>query len=117
MLDRVDAGADRDLRPFGAMGMSGRLLAQPVGFVDDGVHLLLRDLRRVHLVGEGEHAAGGADLDDVGAVLDLEAYGVAELVRAARNAVLDAGLVAEEVVGEAGIVAMAAARSRGSSSG
>ena len=35
VLDRVDAGADRDLGAFGAVGVGRGLLAQPVRLVDD----------------------------------------------------------------------------------
>ena len=110
MLDRVDAGADRDLRPFGAVRVGGRPLVQPMRLVDERIHFRLRELRRVDLVGEREHAAGRAHLDDVGAVLHLEAHRIAELIGAARDAVGDPGLRAEALIGETGIVAVAAAR-------
>ena len=109
VFDRVDAGADRDLRPFGAVRVCGRPLVQPVRFIDEGIHFGLRELRRIDLVGEREHTAGCADLDDVGAVFHLEAHRIAELIRPACDAVGDPGLCAETLIGKTGIVAVAAA--------
>src|SRR5207247_2054505 len=73
----------------------------------------LRDLRRVHLVRERQHAASRAHLDDVRAVLHLEADGVPEGVGPGGDAVRDAGLGPEELVGIAAVVAMAAPRAQG----
>ena len=61
---------------------------------------------------EREHATGRAHLDHVGAVLDLKAHRVAELVGTARDAVRDPRLGAESLVGESGVVAVPAARTR-----
>ena len=72
VLDRVDPGQDRVAGGPVAVAVGGDLLPQPVGLVDQGRHLLGRQLRRVDLVGQREHAAGGAELDDVGPVLDLD---------------------------------------------
>ena len=38
-----------------------------VSFVHDDVQFLLRRLRRIDIVGQGQHSARGADFDDVGA--------------------------------------------------
>ena len=81
MLDRVDAGEDRLAGGVVAVAVRRHLLAQPVGLVHQGLHLLGGELRRVHLVGQRQHAPRGAELDHVGAVLDLEADRLAEPVR------------------------------------
>ncbi len=106
MLDGVDPRADGHLGPRGAVGVGRRLLAEAVGLVHEGVHLGLGELGRVHRVGEGEDASRGADLDEVRPVLELHPHRVAELVGPARDPFGDAGLVAEEVVGEARVVAV-----------
>src|ERR1039458_216562 len=70
-------------------------------FFDDGVEFGRRELRGIDVVGEGENAASGAGLDDVGAVFDVVAHGLPGLVRATDDAVRDAGFAAEDVGGEA----------------
>ena len=102
MLDGVDAGADGDFGAGGAVGVGGGLAAEGVSFGDQGVEFGLGELRRIDVVGEREHAAGGAGLDHVGAVFDVVAHGQAGLVRAVDDAVGDAGFAAEDVGREAG---------------
>ena len=74
MLDGVDAGLGGPENALRAVGVRGHLAAQPVGVGDDGLHLFERVLRGLGIVALGEHAAGGADLDEVGAVLDVLAH-------------------------------------------
>ena len=112
VLNRVDAGANRDLRPFGAVCVRGGAPAEPMRLVDQRVHLRLRELRRPHIVGQRQDAAGRAHLDDVGAVLHLKADRVAELIRAAGDAVGDPRLRPEPLKRIPGVVAMAAARAK-----
>jgi hypothetical protein len=76
--------------PFGAVRVRSRPAPEPVRLLDERVHLRLRQLRRADIVAEREDAAGGADLDDVGAVLHLEADRVTKLIRTAGNTVGDA---------------------------
>src|SRR6266403_1531905 len=70
MFDGVNAGADGVLDGLRAMRVRGDLATELVGFFGDGLHFLEGVLRRAGLVSFAEHAAGGADLDHVGAVLD-----------------------------------------------
>src|SRR5207248_3915959 len=56
----------------------------------DGGHLLQRELGRVHRVSEREHPSGGHELDDVGAVFGLPAYGVAALIGPGADSLADA---------------------------
>src|SRR6185295_12870828 len=56
-----------------------------------------------------QDAAGRADFDDVGAVLDLKSHGIAKLIRTARNAVGDRRLGSEALVGKPVAVAVTAA--------
>ena len=50
--------------------MRRHLPAQPMRIRHDGLHLFERVLRRLRIVSMREHAAGGADFDQVGALLD-----------------------------------------------
>ena len=82
MLDRIDARAQRRIDAVGAMRVRHRFAAERMRGLDDGVHLFLRELladarRRV-----GEHAAGGDELDDVGAALDHFAHRAPAIVGA-----------------------------------
>src|SRR6185436_3705204 len=90
VLDGVDARTDRAFGALGAVRMRGGLLPQRVRFIDDGVQLLLRELRHVWRVGQRQDAAGRAYLDDVGTVLDVVADGAAPFLRAVDDALLDA---------------------------
>jgi hypothetical protein len=110
VLDRVDPGADRGLRALEPVRMRRRLLAQAMGLVDDRVHLGLRDLGRVDLVLQGEHPTRRHHLDDVGAVLHVEAHRVPERIGPGRDPVRDSGLLPEAQVRKAVRVGVAAAR-------
>src|SRR5882672_1690346 len=70
MFDGVDAGADSVLDRLRTVRVGGDLASELVGFFRDGLHFFERVLRRAGLIAFAEHTAGGADLDDVGAVLD-----------------------------------------------
>ena len=102
MLDGIDAGADGDFGAGGAVGVGGGLAAQGVRFGHQGVEFGLCELRGIDIVGQGQDAAGGAGLDDVGAVFDVVAHRQAGLVRTVDDAVGDAGFAAEDIGGEAG---------------
>ncbi len=89
--------------------MGGRFAAQRVRFVDHGVEFGLRQLRRIDVVGQRQHAAGGARLDDVGSIFYVEAHGQAHLVRTVGDPVLNSRFAAKEAMFEArGVVAMSA---------
>ena len=90
MLDGVDAGLDGEFGRRVAVAVRRRLASPGVGLLHDGVHLRLRQLRVVHRIAQGEHAARGHELDDGGAVLDLPAHRLAALVGAVADAALDA---------------------------
>ena len=87
VLDGVDAGGDGHLRRGVAVAVRGDLAPPVMRLLDDGVHLVLRELGRVDGIGEGEDAARGHEFDDVGAVLDLVAHRGAALVGAVADAV------------------------------
>ena len=76
--------------PVVAVGVRGHLEPGPVRFVDDGPQLLVGVLLRAGRAGVRHHAARGADLDDLGAVLDLVADRLAHLADAVGDALLDA---------------------------
>jgi hypothetical protein len=59
-----------------------------VGLIHQGVEFGLRELGRVDGVGEAEHAAGGAGLDDIRPNLTFERTGSAHGVRTVGHAVL-----------------------------
>ena len=82
VLDGIDAGAQRGVDAAGAVRVRGDLAAHGVGGLDDGAHFLVAELLLDAGGGVGEHAAGGGDLDDVGAGLDLAAHGAAAVVGA-----------------------------------
>src|SRR6266404_541547 len=105
MFDGVDAGSDGVLDGLSAVRMRGDLAAELVGFFGDGLHFFERILRRAGLVAFAEHAAGGADLDDVRAVL----HGFPDFGASGPGAVGDAfGLVM--IFGREQIVVAMAAR-------
>src|SRR6267142_6370065 len=69
MFDGVDAGADGVLDGLRAVGVRGDLATELVGFFGDGLHFFECVLGCAGLIAFTEDAAGGADLDDIGAVL------------------------------------------------
>ena len=106
MLDRVDAGADRGADAGGAMGVGGDAKAPLMGLLGDRAKFLLGQLLLARLGVAREDAAGGADLDHLGAVVALLADPVAKLLRA----VADRLAVGVEGGRQEGLVAMAAGR-------
>ena len=71
MLDGVDAGLGGPEDALRSVGVGGDFAAEAVGVGDDGLHLFEGVLAGLRIVALGEDAAGGADLDEVGAVLDV----------------------------------------------
>jgi hypothetical protein len=88
MLDGVDAGADRGLDAVGAMGVGGDPQAPLMRLVGDRAQLALGQLLLARLGVAREDAAGGADLDHLGAELALAPDLVAKLVGAVGDALL-----------------------------
>ena len=60
-----------------------------MGLIDDGAQLLVGVLLGTGRPGVGHHPARGADLDELGAVLDLVAHRLADLVDTVGDALLD----------------------------
>src|SRR5271167_664478 len=56
------------------MRMSSNFSPQAMGIGHDGLHLFQGVLRGLRIVASGEHSAGGADLDQIGAVLNVLAH-------------------------------------------
>ncbi len=79
VFDGVDAGVDGVLDGLGAVGVGGDLAAGGVGGVGCHLEFFVGVLLGSGLVAFAEDAAGGEDLDDVDAVFDLGADGVADL--------------------------------------
>ena len=86
VLDGVDAGFDGPLDGLGAVGVGGDLASGLVGGVGGDLEFFEGVLGGAGLVAFGEDAAGGEDLDDVDAVFDLLADGLADLVGAVGDA-------------------------------
>ena len=106
VLDRIDPGARRGLDAARAMGVGGDLEAERMGGVDDRLHLGVGEMLAEAARLLREDAAGGGDLDEVGA----GARGLADPRRALLGA--GAGIAGAERLdhlgAEAGDVAMAA---------
>jgi hypothetical protein len=79
VLDAVDAGLDGGADAVVAVGVGGDLEPGPMGLVGDGDQLLGGVLLRTGRARVGHDAAGRAHLDELGAVLDLVAHGLAHL--------------------------------------
>ena len=104
VLDGIDAGLGGPANAFGPVSVGGDLAAQAVGVGDDGLHFFQGVLRVLGIVSKGQHAAGGADLDHVSAVLNIFADFVLHGSNAIGNAVV--GLVIFE--GQQVVVAVSA---------
>ena len=89
MLDAVDSACDGVLDRLGPVGVCGDPQAPSVRLVDDGPQFLVRIVLRACLSGQRHHAARNADLDQLGAVLDLITHGLADLVDSVGDAFLD----------------------------
>jgi hypothetical protein len=94
------------------MAVGGDLAVPGVRLGDDGVHLLLGQLGDVHRIGQGEHAARGHELDEVGAILDLIAHRRAAFRRAVADPLDGAGRL-DAVRREGGLVGVPARRADG----
>ena len=86
VLDGRDAGTQRALDRLRAVRMRRDLASPHRRFLHHRVHLLLRELRRAHRLLFGKHAGARQHLDQIGAVLHLEAHELADLVHAVGNA-------------------------------
>ena len=80
MLDRGDAGLQAVGDTVATHGVGGRAAAGLARLLDGGAHLVERELGRIGLDARGHDPAGGEDLDDVGAGLELLAHGLARVV-------------------------------------
>ena len=80
---------DGVLDRLGAVRVRGDPQPAPVRLVDDRAQLLVRIVLRASLSGQRHDAAGDAHLDQLGAVLDLVAHRLADLVDAVGDALLD----------------------------
>ena len=69
MLHRIDAGARCRLDAARAVGVGGNLQAQAVGGGDDGAHFVVAEMLIQTAALLAQHAAGGSELDHVGAAL------------------------------------------------
>ena len=74
MLDRVHAGPKRSVDSPRAVGVSGDLAAEQVSGLDNGSQLVVEELLLSTGRRGAEYAAGGRQLDDIGATLDLSPY-------------------------------------------
>ncbi len=79
MLDRGDARSQRRLDPVGAVRVGRDLAPHPVRRLDDGLQLVLEELLVDAGRGHAQHAAGRRDLDQVDALPDARADGLAHL--------------------------------------
>ncbi len=70
MFNRIDAGFRSPANTLRAVRMRGHAAAEPVCVRHDCLHFFERVLRSVGVIAFREHAAGGANLDHVCAVLD-----------------------------------------------
>jgi hypothetical protein len=89
VLDAVDARLDRRPDAVVAMGVGRHRETGPVGLVRDGPQLVVGVLLGAGRAGVRHHPARRADLDQLGAVLDLVADRLAHLRPAVGDALLD----------------------------
>ena len=99
VLDRVDAGADGDLGRLRRRGQWAATL-RPQRWASSTIAFISSCVSCGASTASASESTppDGADLDHVGAVLDLVAHGVAELRRRRCDAILDARLGAEAPV-------------------
>src|SRR5437764_10046314 len=90
MFDRGDTGPNGYLNAFGAVCMGGDSSPERCSFVDDRFHFFVSELRCAHGVAFAQDTSGLANLDHIRAVLDLITDDRTALLRAIRNAVLNA---------------------------
>ena len=89
VLDAVDAGVEGGVHRLVAVGVGGDPQAATVGLVGDRRELLGGVLLRAGRTGGGHHTTRGAALDQLGAVGDLVADGLADLADPVGDALLD----------------------------
>ena len=89
VLDAVDTGRDGVLDRIGAVRVRGDAQPAPVRLVDDRAQFLVRIVLRARRSRQRHHAARAADLDQLGAVFDLVAHRLADLVDSVGDAFLD----------------------------
>ena len=87
MLNRIDARLRSPAHAFRAVCMRGHTPAKPVCVCNNGLHLLQGILRGVRVIALRQHAAGGANLDHVRAVLDDFANLVLHSLDAVRHSI------------------------------
>ena len=87
VLDRVDALLDRDLGAGHALAVRRDAVAHAMRLLDQHAHLLARQLGGIGILELDRAGAGRHHLDEVGAVADLLAHGLADLVGAVGLAV------------------------------
>ena len=109
VLDRIDAGLERRIDAVDAMGVGGDAAAEGVSGLDDGAHLV-----RHHLPVEAaryvrKDAAGGGELDHLGAGRNLLAHRPAAIV----GAVAGVGRALAGDLGEVAVEAVDAAMAAG----
>ncbi len=80
VLDAVDPGGDSVLDRVGAVGVGGDAQPAAVRLVDDRAQLLVRIVLCAWRTRQRHHSARAADLDQLGAVFDLVAHRLANLV-------------------------------------
>ena len=107
VLDRAHAGADRALDALGAVRMHRDVAPLVRGSDDGGTDLLLGVVRHGRIGARGHHAARREQLDPVGAVLDVLAHLLTDLIGPVgeRLVALDV-----DVLGQLVVVAVTAGR-------
>src|SRR6185369_4291215 len=109
VLDGIDAGFRGPANALRAVSVCGDFAPETVSVGDKGLHFLERVLRSVGIVALGHDSAGGADLDDVGAILD----DLADFMLDGWNAVGDTIRGLMEIKGKQIFVAVSAGDSKG----
>ena len=102
MFNRIDPGLNGVVRRLIAMTMDRHLLAQAVGFIDQRGDLRRRELRGIHIIGQGKNPSGNGRLDHVRPVLDLKPDRFSNRVRSVRNPVGKIRLRPEDQIAEPG---------------
>src|SRR5579863_8913490 len=74
VLDRIHSRLGRPENALGAVGVGGHFSSQAMGVGYDGFHLLQRVLGGLRVVAFGKHSASGANLDQIGTVLNVLAH-------------------------------------------
>ena len=113
VLDGIDSGADGGLDALAAFGVGHYFLSGAVGNFDGLCHLFLAQFLHA-VVADGVHdAAGGHELDPVGAVFDVAADNALDVV----GSVGDVGLVGKSEVGGEHVAVAVSAGERDAAAG